>query len=117
MEYKEIVGLIDKNSKEYKLASEEDAWHWESLENECLFAIFEYCDSIGLKIDGYDLRKILDADEDDNEGVLPQGIIETLFTIQERIIDPNASDFIQAPKEVKELFKYYKKSFWPLYYD
>lgn len=113
MTYEAIIQLIDQNAKKHKSVAEADEWHWESLEQEPLLAIFEYCDSIGIQVDGYDIRKILDAEDDEDDGVPPEGRQEALMNLQTRMTEPDCSDPIEVPLEVKKLFEHYEKSFWP----
>lgn len=107
----EIKTLIDKNAARHK--QEEDDDFCFMLEIEVSRAIFEYCDFMGLKIEGYDIRKILDAEDDMDEGVPPEGIYEALLNLEIRMTGPDVPNPIQVPEEVKELFEYYEQSFWP----
>jgi hypothetical protein len=113
MTYDKIKELIDKNAKEHKTVPSEDEWHWGLLEQQAVHAIFEYCDSIGIKPEGYNIRKILDAEDDVDDGVPPEGCQEALLNLQRRMTEPDHPDPIAVPNEVKELFAYYEKSFWP----
>lgn len=113
----EIKTLIDKNAVQHKSASDDDSWLYESLEIEVLHAIFDYCDFIGLKIEGYDIRRILDAEDDEDEGVPPEGSYQALLNLQIRMTESDIPNPIQIPNEVKELFEYYEKSFWPDLYE
>lgn len=113
MTYEAIIQLIDRNAQKHKSCAEEDDWHWEHLEQEPLLAVFEYCYQIGIRVDGYDIRKILDAEDDADDGVPPEGCREALFSLQRRMTDSDCSDSIEVPLGVKRLFEHYEKSFWP----
>lgn len=108
-----IKSLIDQNAAEHKTVSEDDSWHYEALERYILMTIFEYCHQLGIQIEGIDLRKLLDAEDDEDEGVPPEGVEPTLWALQDRMTDPKSLNPIPVPDEVVELFNYYSKTFWP----
>lgn len=117
MTYESVIQLIDKNARAHQSVPDDDEYEAELLEQEVFSAIFEYCDAVGVKAEGYDIRKILDAEDDDDDGVPPEGCQEALLDLQRRMTDPEAPDPIPVPGEVKELFAHYEKSFWPDFFN
>jgi hypothetical protein len=111
----EIKALIESNAAKHRSVSDDLDDHSEAevLEIECYEAIFEYMDGVGVKIDGVDIRKLLDAEDDEDDGVPDAGVEATLFDIMERICAPEHKNAISVPIEVKQLFDCYHETFWP----
>jgi hypothetical protein len=111
----EVKALIKSNAAKHRNVSDDldDLWEAEILERECFRAVFEYIDGVGVKIDDVDIRKLLDAEDDEDDGVPDVGVDETLYDIMDRICDPEHRNAISAPIEVKQLFDCYNETFWP----
>jgi hypothetical protein len=111
----ETKSLIKSNAAKHKDVGDDsgDFWEFELLEVECYQAIFEYMDGVGVKIDGVDIRKLLDAEDDADDGVPDAGVEATLLEIIERICAPEHKNAISVPIEVKQLFDCYHETFWP----
>jgi hypothetical protein len=114
----EIKALIESNAAKHRNVSDDldDLWEAEVLEIECYEAIFEYIDGVGVKIDGVDIRKLLDAEDDADDGVPDAGVQATLYDFMDRICDPEHKNAIIVPIEVTQLFDFYHETFWPGYY-
>ncbi len=74
--------------------------------------IFRFCIEIDIEFEGFDLKLILDGDEDE----LTDGRIEILFNLMRRIEREVRKGTIDAPDEVNELLDHYNRSFYPTYY-
>jgi len=93
-----IETLIDQNADRHKEADDDDDFIWESLENEVMRAILEYCRDFDLAVPGYDLSETLENDDPDE--------IESVIVF----MNDNAAK-IEAT--ASELVEYYFQKFWP----
>jgi hypothetical protein len=78
-----------------------------------IYTIFEYMYASGFTIEGYDLLKLLDAEDDDDEGVPPEGVDGTLLELMDRIHDPDHSDHIITPPDIRQLWNDFCETSWP----
>jgi hypothetical protein len=108
----DIRDLILRKAVRHRLDEVED-WEAEIIELECSQAIFEYIFATGLIIEDVDLRKLLDAVDDEDEGVPEAGVDATFEDITQRICNPEHDNPIAAPAAVKQLFAFYYETFWP----
>jgi len=108
MTHQELLSLIKRNGQQY-LACDED-WEAEIIEWKTLVAIFEYGAQNGFQAPNYDIRAILDAEDDESPGVPDIGCEAALIDLMERISSPDQADGIDAP-EIKELLGLMESAF------
>ena len=104
----ELKEFIDAKSEEFHKAGDE-TWLFEEIEREVIFAIFRYCDEQEYSFDGFNLKLMLDGDEED----LPTNRMEMFFDLMRRLSGNLTEGNIDPPDDVAELLKYYQKKFYP----
>src|SRR5690554_6626270 len=107
-----LYQYIDNQADEFHQAGD-DAWLYEMNEMKVIYKIFWYCVDENITFERYDLRRILEADDDEE---FPEGRHEMLYELMRRI-SGESKETIDAPGEVKDLLMYYKKSFYPDFYS
>lgn len=108
MTQQELISLINANGYRYRGSTED--WEAEVIEWQTLVAIFEYGALAGFEAPDYDLRAILDADDDDSPGVPDIGCQAALIDLIERIVAPEQERGITAP-ELQSLFALMEAAF------
>lgn len=103
----EIKNFIDEKYEEFEKAGEE-AWLFEGIEQEVIFAIFRYCKDQGYEFEEFDLESMLDGDEED----LQTSRMEMFFDLMRRLGGNLTEDNIEPPDDVADLLTYYEKTFY-----
>ena len=112
MDYKELKEHITERGLKYQKIGEEDVTLGETIAMRVIERIFRYCIENEIEFEGFDLKLILDGDEDD----LPDDRNEMLFELMRRIEGNVTEGTIDAPEEVNELLDHYNRSFYPTFY-
>ncbi len=114
-DFDSLKNWIVRKSDEHRSCQQEDQeWQAECIEADVLRKVFDFAVKAGLRVPWCDIEKVLAAEDDEDPEVPEEGIQETLFDVWQRVTDPEMDDRgIEAPTEVRELFKLFEESFWP----
>ena len=108
MIHQELLTLITTNGNRYLACVEE--WEADIIEWQTFYAIFEYAARCGFQAPDYNIRAILDADDDESPGVPDIGCEAALIDLMERISTPDHADSIDAP-EIRALLSLMETAF------
>ncbi len=112
-----LKALIQERAKEYHALKEsEDEWVFETIEQQVIDRIFRYMVSMGVTSNGYDLQKILDAEDDDDDGVPPEGADAALMNLMPPV-HPADRDGTQYTPDIMEVWDAFYRAFWPHYFE
>lgn len=87
-----------------------DDWEAQVIEWNTILDIFEYALANGFQPPDYDLRALLDADDDESPGVPEMGCEAAFIDLMERIERTDLPNAIDAP-EIAELFRFFELQF------
>ncbi|MBD1400001.1 hypothetical protein [Pelovirga terrestris] len=113
MDYEQLKLWILTQAEKHRVCPDEDFWLVEIIEMEVMNALFDYAIDEGMQAPPFDLKKILDAEDDDDPHVPPEGRDAFLLNLLEMISSDDSTDAMQVPAPVKELFQFFRESFWP----
>jgi hypothetical protein len=112
-----LRSVIEERAREYHaIKGAEDEWEFETIEQDVIHRIFRYMASTGLTINGCDLQKILDAEDDEDEGVPPEGVDATLMNLMLAIHPADRKENQYTP-DIVELWDVFYRAFWPHYFE
>lgn len=112
MSPEKIRKYIDDNVQAHRETDDEDLWTAEIIEYEIFDQIFRYAVSIDCKVEGLDLKAIVEAEDDDDPAVPGANRYEVFMDLRRRM-DPDAREHLEFPNVIKELFDYFERTFWP----
>jgi hypothetical protein len=113
----ELKEYIQKKSTDYHaLPESESTFVFVMIEQQVIQAIFQYMASQGLRPGAFDLQMILDAEDDDSDGVPPEGVDATLMSLMPAI-HPTGQEVHQYPLSVMALWDFFYRKFWPLCFE
>lgn len=112
MDYKELKEHITERGIKYQNIGDDDVSLGDSIAMRVIERIFRYCIENDIEFEGFDLKLILDGDEDD----LPNDRYEILFDLMRRIEGNVTEGTINASQDVNKLLDHYNRSFYPTFY-
>jgi len=103
----ELQALIILNACKHQPAEE---WEAETIEWNTIYAIFEYAFERGFRPPDYNLRALLDAENDESPGVPETGCDAALMGLVERIEREDLPNSIEAT-EITDLLRFFEEVF------
>jgi hypothetical protein len=108
MTRQELIATIQSKGVRYLECAED--WEAEIIEWQVICTIFECGLAQGFNPPDYDLQAILEADDDESDGVPEIGCEAALIDLIERITEPEKSKGIEEP-ELREMFLTMERAF------
>lgn len=109
MSYDELFATIQERGRRY-INTRED-WEAEIVEWETISDIFGYALAKGFNPPDYNLKAILEAEDDESPGVPEIGCQEALIDLMERITQPEQPHGVDEP-QLRNLFLELERAFW-----
>lgn len=113
LDYKELKEHITERGIKYQNIGDDDVSLGDTIAMRVVEKIFRYCIEKDIEFEGFDLKLLLDGEENE----LPDDRNEMLFDLMRRIEGNVTEGTINAPQEVNKLLDHYNRSFYPTFYS